>query len=153
MPVDVSFNWQRCITSTFKGQEGSVYKWHMSFLASRSYDLHITFLNVPWTPRAYLKTSRVFLSPLAMRHSWVLLTKMYEVISKSFRTESMTKYTTTKINSRWEATQRVMGAKLATLTHKIAIQLHPVAESCNICSSHSGRPVPRNIIENSNNFS
>jgi hypothetical protein len=34
-----------------------------------------------------------------------------------------------------------MVAKLARLTHKIAIQLHLVAESCTICSSHSRRPV------------
>jgi hypothetical protein len=31
-----------------------------------------------------------------------------------------------------------MAAKLARLTHKIAIQLHLVAESCTICSSRSG---------------
>jgi len=30
-----------------------------------------------------------------------------------------------------------MAAKFTRLTHKIAIQLHLVAESCNICSSHS----------------
>jgi hypothetical protein len=48
---------------------------------------------------------------------------------------------TAKINTRWEATQRVMAAKLNTLTHKIAIQLHPVAESCTIWSSRSRRPV------------
>jgi hypothetical protein len=36
----------------------------------------------------------------------------------------------TIINSRWEATQRVMAAKLTRLTHKIAIQLYPVADSC-----------------------
>jgi hypothetical protein len=34
-----------------------------------------------------------------------------------------------------------MAAKLARLIHKIAIQLHLVAESCTICSSRSGRPV------------
>jgi hypothetical protein len=34
-----------------------------------------------------------------------------------------------------------MEAKLTRLTHKIAIQLHLVAESCTICSSHSRRPV------------
>jgi hypothetical protein len=46
----------------------------------------------------------------------------------------VTKYTLT-INIRWEATQRVMAAKLARLTHKITIQLQLVAESCTICSS------------------
>jgi hypothetical protein len=59
---------------------------------------------------------------------------MYEVVSKSFRTESITKQTTT-INTCWEATQRIMTAKLTRLTHKIAIQLQLVAENCTICSS------------------
>jgi len=62
---------------------------------------------------------------------------MYEGVSKSFRTESNKKYTLTTINTCWEATQRVMAAKL---THKIAIQLHLVAESCTICSSRSRWP-------------
>jgi hypothetical protein len=34
-----------------------------------------------------------------------------------------------------------MEANLSILTHKIAIQLHLVAESCIICSSRSRRPV------------
>jgi hypothetical protein len=34
-----------------------------------------------------------------------------------------------------------MAAKLTRLTHKIATQLHIVAESCTICSSRSRRPV------------
>jgi hypothetical protein len=34
-----------------------------------------------------------------------------------------------------------MAAKLSRLTHKIAIQLHLVAESCIICSSRSRWPV------------
>jgi hypothetical protein len=34
-----------------------------------------------------------------------------------------------------------MAAKLTKLTHKIAIQLHLVAEGCTICSSRSRRPV------------
>jgi hypothetical protein len=55
---------------------------------------------------------------------------------------SITKQTkTTTINTRWEATQRVMAAKFTRLTHKIAIQLHLLAESCTICSSRSRRPV------------
>jgi hypothetical protein len=36
-----------------------------------------------------------------------------------------------------------MEAKLTRLTHKIAIQLHIVAESCTTCSSRSRRPVPK----------
>jgi hypothetical protein len=35
----------------------------------------------------------------------------------------------------------VMVAKLIILTHKIAIKLHLVAESCTICSSRSRWPV------------
>jgi hypothetical protein len=45
------------------------------------------------------------------------------------------------INTCWEATQRVMAAKFTRMTHKIAIQLHLMAESCTICSSRSMRPV------------
>jgi hypothetical protein len=47
----------------------------------------------------------------------------------------------TTINTRWEAIQRAMAAKLTRLTHKIARQLHLVAGSCTICSSRSRRPV------------
>jgi len=35
----------------------------------------------------------------------------------------------------------IMAAKRTRLTHKIAIQLHMVADSCTICSSRSRRPV------------
>jgi hypothetical protein len=48
----------------------------------------------------------------------------YEGVSRKFWTESITKYTRTTINTRWEATQRIMASKLTKLTHKIAIQLH-----------------------------
>jgi hypothetical protein len=58
-------------------------------------------------------------------------------LSKSFRTEWITKYTLATINIRWEATQRVMAAKLTRLTHKIAIQLHLLAERRTIFSSRS----------------
>jgi len=40
-----------------------------------------------------------------------------------------------------ESTQRIIAAKLTRLTHKIAIQLPLVAESCTICSSHSKWPI------------
>jgi len=33
-------------------------------------------------------------------------------VSKSFQTESITKYTLTTINTYWEATQRVMAERL-----------------------------------------
>jgi hypothetical protein len=61
--------------------------------------------------------------------------------SKSFRTESITKYMLTFGITRWETTQKVMAAKLTRVTHKIAIQLNLVAESCTIFSSCSKRPV------------
>jgi hypothetical protein len=44
-------------------------------------------------------------------------------------------------NTRWEATQVVVAAKVTGMTHKIAIQLHFVVESCTICSSGSRWPV------------
>jgi hypothetical protein len=65
----------------------------------------------------------------------------YEGVSKSFRNESMKKYTLTTINTRRGATQRDMAAKLTRLTHKIAIQLYLVAERRPICSSRPRLPV------------
>jgi len=59
-------------------------------------------------------------------------TKASEGVSKSFRSQPITKLTTT--NTCWEATRRVMSSKLTRLTHKTVIQLHLVAESCTICS-------------------
>jgi hypothetical protein len=53
----------------------------------------------------------------------------------------ITKYTLITINTRWEATQRALAAKLTRLTHRIAIQLHLVEESCTIFSSRSRRLV------------
>jgi hypothetical protein len=41
----------------------------------------------------------------------------YEGVSKSFRTESITKYTLTFGITRWEDTQTVMAAKFTILTH------------------------------------
>jgi len=49
--------------------------------------------------------------------------------------------TTTIINTRWEATQNVMAAKLTRLTYKTAMRLHLVAESSTIWSSRARRPV------------
>jgi len=42
-------------------------------------------------------------------------------------------------------TQRIMAAKLTRLAHKIAIQLHLVAENCKICGSRFRRSV-RNLF-------
>jgi hypothetical protein len=72
----------------------------------------------------------------------------YEGVSKTFRTESIMKYTLTTINTRTEATQRVMAANLTRLTHKIVMQLHLLAESCVICSPSSRRPV-RKLLDTS----
>jgi len=58
---------------------------------------------------------------------------MYKGVSKSFRTESIKKHKLTTINTHWETTQRAMAAKLTRLTHKIATQVHLVAERCTIC--------------------
>jgi len=66
---------------------------------------------------------------------------MYEGLSKSFRTESITKYTLTFGITRWKATKSVTPAKFTRLTHKTAIKLHLVAESCTIFSSRPRRPV------------
>jgi hypothetical protein len=55
---------------------------------------------------------------------------MYEGVSTSFRTESIKICSLNFGIIRSVATQRVMAAKLTRLTHKIAIQLHLVAESC-----------------------
>jgi hypothetical protein len=76
------------------------------------------------------------------RYILIILPGMhYEGVSKSFRTKLITKYMLTTINTCWEATQMVVVAKLTRLTHKIAIQLCLVAESCTICSSCSRWPV------------
>jgi hypothetical protein len=76
---------------------------------------------------------------------------LYEGVSKSFQTESITKYMLTTINASWEATQRVTAAKLTRLIHKISIKLHLVAESCTICSSGSRRPV-RKLLDTPSYF-
>jgi hypothetical protein len=44
-----------------------------------------------------------------------------------------------------------MAAKLTTVTHKIAIQLHLVAESCMIYSSRSRRAV-RKLLDTASNL-
>jgi hypothetical protein len=85
----------------------------------------------------------LLLHPTILHVPYVTITEPYDGVTKSFRTESITKYKLTIIKTRWEATKRVMAAKLTRLTQKIAIQLHVVAESCNNCSSCSRRPVQK----------
>jgi len=93
----------------------------------------------------YRYTHTLFFRPLCSVSNW-FWPRNYEGVSKSFRTESLKKYTLTTTNTRWEATQRVMAARLTRQTHKIAIQLHLVAESCTMCSSRSRRPV-RKLVD------
>jgi hypothetical protein len=103
--------------------------WYGLFLKKKSYLLYTSV------------TSRSRIGPFLLhardRHRKYAA---YDGVSKSFRIESITKYTPTR-DTRWEAKQRVMAAKLTKLTHKIAIQLHLLAESCTICSSRSRQPV------------
>jgi hypothetical protein len=72
------------------------------------------------------------LSRLLLAHSW----RLYECVSRSSQAESITKYMLTTINTRWEATQCVMAAKLTRLTQKIEIPfevLAPGGQSGNFC--------------------
>jgi hypothetical protein len=62
-------------------------------------------------------------------------TKVYPKVSGLSHNEITT------ITIRWEATRRVMEAKLTIVTHKIAIQVNLVTESCTTCSSRSRLPV------------
>jgi hypothetical protein len=101
---------------------------YVELWSSEDYMLNITLLEVLYTQKT-----------------------TYIHVSKSFRTESITKNTLTTINTRWEATQKVMAAKLTRMTHKIAIQLQLVAESCAIYSSRSRRPV-RQLLDTPSYF-
>jgi hypothetical protein len=89
------------------------------------------------------QTSRSGNIPSADMKQKALIPATYEGVSKSFRIESIMKYMLTTINTRWEATQRVMAPKLTRLSHKIAKQLLLEAESCIICSSPSRRPAQK----------
>jgi hypothetical protein len=77
---------------------------------------------------------------------WIRSGRVYEYVSKSFWTDPVTKFMLTFGITHWEATQRVMATRLTRLTHKIAIQLHLVAERCTIRSSRSRRPV-RKVLD------
>jgi hypothetical protein len=87
-----------------------------------------------------MSTHQVYQGVYECGLQYYIWTCEYERIPKSYRTESITKWTTT-INTHWEATKRITAVKLTRLTHKIAIQLHLVAESCIIYISHSRVPV------------
>jgi len=86
---------------------------------------HNTFMTREMQERNY---SLMRICYLGKQDSFLLLfqtvlsyTEIYEAVSKSFRAESITKYTLTFYITRREATRRVMAAKLTRLTHKIAI--------------------------------
>jgi hypothetical protein len=90
--------------------------------------------NVPHLVRSRTHTHTIY-APIFWYSGKQTLVQ-YEGISKSTTKQTIT------MNTRWEATQRVMVAKLTRLTHKIAaIQLQLVAESCAICSSRTKRPI------------
>jgi hypothetical protein len=74
-------------------------------------------------------------------HTEISDTRVYPKVSGLSHNEINYNNNKKTINTRWEATQKVKAAKLTTLAHKIAIQLHLVAESCTICSSRCRRPV------------
>jgi hypothetical protein len=68
----------------------------------------------------------------------IIIVIIYKGVSKSFRTESITKE---KPMNTFRSNTKGYGGKITRLTHKIAIQLYLVAESCTICSSYFWRPV------------
>jgi len=76
--------------------------------------------------------------------------KLWGCIQK-FSDWVVTKYTLTIGITRWEATQRVIAAKLTRLTHKIGMQLHLVKEICTVCSSRSRWPV-RKLLDTPSYF-
>jgi hypothetical protein len=78
----------------------------------------------------------------AAKRGQVAHTRVYPKVSGLSHNKIYTYFSIT----RREATQRVMAAKLTRLTHKIAIQMHVVAESCAICSSRSRRPVRKLLV-------
>jgi hypothetical protein len=137
-------------------------KWSLPFRFSNS-NLMYAFLIFPYVLHAWpISSSLIYpviiwwstqvtkllnMQSSSASHHFLPLRSKYKGVSKSVRTESITKYMFTT-NTRWEATQRVTAAKLTRPTHKIAIQLHPVAESSTICSSRFKRPV-RKLLDTS----
>jgi len=92
-------------------------------------DLYIHSPDTPSWRGAQLKRRGNFTFTFCLLHPFqfttdILSSTLHEGVSKSFRTESITKYryTLTTVNTRWEATQRVMAAKLTRLIHKIATE-------------------------------
>jgi hypothetical protein len=94
-----------------------------------------------WGSNDFTKGAEQILITITTLLKLLLKYYIYEGVSKSFQTQLIMKYMLTFGITRWEPTQRVMVAKLTTLTHKIVIQLHLVAENCTICSPRSRWPV------------
>jgi hypothetical protein len=95
-------------------------------------------------------TTQTHVMSFVFNYSISLIITNFTHQNKSFRTELIVD---NKINDdddnnnnnkhSLQSNTRVMVAKITRLTHKIAIQLHLVAESCTICSSHSRQPVQK----------
>jgi hypothetical protein len=84
-------------------------------------------------------TSKYFSKHFGVKHLFFPQhTRVYPKVSGLSRNEINNNH-----NNKYmlEAPQWVMVANLTRLTHKMAIQLHLVAESCTICNSCSRRPV------------
>jgi len=120
---------------------GSSY--HLGVKWNRKFFLALIVLGAILRHSIFLKHESQLAALLACVH--------YECVSKSFRTESVTKYSFTFGTTRWVATQKVMAAKLIRLTHKITIQLDLAAQSCIICSFRSRRPV-RQLLDTISSF-
>jgi hypothetical protein len=123
--------------------------WHEPWFSKLIFD---RWLREPLLFRSLQVHQRIHNSPLwdpptpRNSQSSPYIRNLFPKIHFNIRRWVITKYTLTKINTRWEATQSVMAAKLTRLTHKIAIKLRLVAESCTICSSRFGRPVRELLV-------
>jgi hypothetical protein len=110
----------------------SLWRWRQHCPPKRCYPT--TTLNGITTQKSRLESSPLWKPQISKRKIRGCIQKFPDWLDNEIKK-------TIIINTRWEATQRVMAAKLTRLTHKIAIQLHLMAESCTICSFRSRRPV------------
>jgi hypothetical protein len=121
-------------------------KYHMEYGSNSQLFRRYGYCNVYHVPTSqvnsstWLASSAVRLYSHTFRYTIKRVTGDIRRCIKTFRDWVTTKYMLTFGITRWEATQRVMAAKLTRLTHKIAIQLHLVAENCTICISRSRWP-------------
>jgi len=119
--LDMSWRWRWRQQSPPKGRnpEGQDLNWLELFIWSKSL---MKMKILCWIHENFGPCIRF---PPAPKLHW----SVYENVSKSFGTESITKYTLTIINTRREATQMVMATKFTKPAHKIAIKLYLVVES------------------------